>query len=133
MRAQSRPMPFTEEQMKQVFDTNIIDFAVQHGFQIEKGDANTVHVKHSGGLYLFKHGRGYKCFSEDVSSGKKCNIITFTQEYLGAENFKSAVEMILGCRAYEQTEHFDRLQKKSHEATWCCHRKPGTLTVPSLI
>jgi len=106
MRTQSRPMPFTEEQMKQVFDTNLIDFAVQNGFEIEKGDANTVHVKHSGGLYLFKHGRGYKCFSEQVPSGKKLNIITFVQEYMGAKDFKSAVEMILGCRAYEQTEHY---------------------------
>jgi len=106
LRTQSRPMPFTEEQMKQVFDTNLIDFAVQNGFEIEKGDANTVHVKHSGGLYLFKHGRGYKCFSEQVPSGKKLNIITFVQEYMGAKDFKSAVEMILGCRAYEQTEHY---------------------------
>ena len=31
-------MPFTEEQMKQVFATNLIDFAVQNGFEIEKGD-----------------------------------------------------------------------------------------------
>lgn len=106
MRTQSRPMPFTEEQMKQVFDTNLIDFAVQNGFEIEKGDANTVHVKHSGGLYLFKHGRGYKCFSEQAPSGQKRNIITFVQEYMGATDFKSAVEMILGCRAYEQTEHY---------------------------
>lgn len=30
-------MPFTEEQMKQVFDTNLIDFAVKHGYEIEKG------------------------------------------------------------------------------------------------
>ena len=95
-------MPFTEEQMKQVFDTNIIDFAVRHGFEVEKGDRNTVHVKHSGGLYLFRHGRGYYQFA-----GKKSgNIIQFAQEYLGAADFKSAVEMILGCRAYEQTEHY---------------------------
>lgn len=92
--------------MKQVFDTNLIDFAVQNGFEIEKGDANTVHVKHSGGLYLFKHGRGYKCFSEQAPSGMKRNIITFVQEYMGAKDFKSAVEIILGCRAYEQTEHY---------------------------
>lgn len=58
MRTQSRTMPFTEEQMQQIYNTNLIDFAVRHGFEIEKGDRNTVHVKHSGGLYLFKHGRG---------------------------------------------------------------------------
>ena len=52
IQTQARPMPFTEEQMKQVFDTNIIDFAVRNGFEIEKGDRNTVHVKNSGGLYF---------------------------------------------------------------------------------
>ena len=95
-------MPFTEEQMKQVFDTNIIDFAVSHGFEVEKGDRNTVHVKNSGGLYLFRHGRGYYQFAGEKSG----NIIQFAQEYLGAGDFKSAVEMILGCHAYEQTEHY---------------------------
>ena len=95
-------MPFTKEQMKQVFDTNIIDFAIRHGLEIEKGDRNTVHVKHSGGLYLFRHGRGYYQFAGEKSG----NIIQFAQEYLGANDFISAVEMILECRAYEQTEHF---------------------------
>lgn len=92
-------MPFTEEQMKQVFDTNIIDFAVRHGFEVEKGDRNTVHVKHSGGLYLFRHGRGYYQFAGEKSG----NIIQFAQEYLGASDFKGAVELILGCRACGQT------------------------------
>lgn len=95
-------MPFTKEQMKQVFETNIIDFAVRHGFEVEKGDRNTVHVKHSGGLYLFRHGRGYYQFAGEKSG----NIIQFAQEYLGACDFKAAVEMILGCRAYEQAEHY---------------------------
>lgn len=100
MRTQARPMPFTEEQMKQVFDTNLIDFAVQHGFEIEKGDRHSVHVKNSGGLYLFNHGRGYYCFTTE----KKGNIIDFVKDYFG-QDFKGAVEMILGCRAYEMTEH----------------------------
>ena len=95
----NRRMPFTEEQMKQVFDTNLIDFVVKHGYEIEKGDRNTVHVKHSGGLYLFKHGRGYYQFT----GGKSGNIIQFVQEYMGISDFKGAVEFILGCRAYEQT------------------------------
>ena len=37
-------MSFIEEQMKQVFDTNIIDFAVENGFEIDtkskKSDRN---------------------------------------------------------------------------------------------
>lgn len=64
-------MPFTEEQMKQIFDTNIIDFAVQNGFQIEKGDRYTVYVKNSGGLYLFNHGRGYYCFSTQIKGNSE--------------------------------------------------------------
>jgi len=95
-------LPFTEEQMKQVFETNLIDFAVNHGFEIEKGDSSTVHVKHSGGLFLFKHGRGFVHFSNDKSG----NIIEFAKEYLGASGFVEAVEMILNCRAYEMTEHY---------------------------
>lgn len=101
MRTQSRPMPFTEEQMKQVFGTNMIDFAVQHGFQIEKGDRHSVHVKDSGGLYLFNHGRGYYCYTTE----RKGNIIDFVKDYFG-QDFKGAVELILGCRAYELTEHY---------------------------
>jgi len=96
-----RGMPFTEEQMKQVFDTNLIDFAVRNGFQIEKGDRNTVHVKGSGGLYFFNSGRGYYCFSTD----KKGNIVDFVREYFGLD-FIEAVEKILDCRAYEQTTHY---------------------------
>lgn len=46
MRMQSRPMPFTKEQMQKIYNTNLIDFAVRNGFEIEKGDRNTVHVKH---------------------------------------------------------------------------------------
>ena len=124
-----RPMPFTEEQMKQVFDTNIIDFAVSHGFEVEKGDRNTVHVKHSGGLYLFRHGRGYYQFAGEKSG----NIIQFAQEYLGAADFKSAVEMILGCRAYEQTEHYVTPVRRTPEVSWCCRRKIKILIEPSLI
>ena len=100
MRTQSKPMPFTQDQIKQVFDTNIIDFAIQHGFQIEKGDRHSVHVKNSGGLYLFNHGRGYYCFTTE----RKGNIIDFVKDYFG-QDFKGAVEMILGCRTYEITEH----------------------------
>ena len=69
MRQSTRPMPFTEEQMKQVFETNLIDFAVQNGFTInpnsKRNDRNAVHVKGYGGLFLFRHGRGYICRSSD--------------------------------------------------------------------
>lgn len=93
---ETKSMPFTPEQMKQVFETNIINFAQQNGFEVEKGDRHTRHVKGHGGLYLFNHGRGFHCFTTEKSG----NIIEFAQEYFGLD-FINAVEMILGCKAYE--------------------------------
>ena len=103
-----RPMPFSEEQMRQIYDTNIIDFAVRNGFEIEKSDKATVHVKNNGGLYLFKHGRGYYSFTEE----KGGNIVDFAMHYLGLEKL-DAMEHILGCRAYEQTVHIVVPQEKA--------------------
>lgn len=105
MRTQAHKMPFTEEQMQQIYNTNLIDLAVRHGFKIEKGDRNAVHVKNSGGLYLFNHGRGYICFAASDEQSRKGNVVDFTMAYLGARNFIEAGEIILNCRAYEQTEH----------------------------
>lgn len=51
-----RPMPFTEEQMRQIYNTNIIDFAVRNGFEIEKSDKATVHVKHNGERWYYRPG-----------------------------------------------------------------------------
>ncbi|MCI6811261.1 MAG: DUF3991 and TOPRIM domain-containing protein [Lachnospiraceae bacterium] len=102
-----KPMPFTEEQMQQIYATNIIDFAVQNGFEIEKSDKATVHVKNNGGLFLFKHGRGFYSFTKE----KGGDIVAFTMEYLGMEKL-AAMEYILGCRAYEQTTHVVAPQEK---------------------
>lgn len=103
------PMPFTEEQMKQVFETNIIDFASQNGFEIEKSDTKTVHVKGHSGLFLFTHGKGYYCFS----TGNKGNIVDFAKEYLRLD-FISAVERILNCKAYEHIE-IQKSKDKQHK------------------
>ena len=103
-----KPMPFTEEQMRQIYSTNIIDFAVRNGFEIEKSDKATVHVKHNGGLYLFKHGRGYYSFTEERGG----DIVEFAMNYLGLEKME-AMEQILGCRAYEQTAHIVAPQEKA--------------------
>lgn len=109
MRRTSRPMPFTEEQMKQVFDTSIIDFALSNGLQLEKGDRATMHVKGlpngCGGLYIFNHGRGYYWFSKET----KGNIINFAKDYFELPTKTQAIEMILGCRAYDHSKDYARL------------------------
>ncbi|MDR2889705.1 MAG: DUF3991 and toprim domain-containing protein [Lachnospiraceae bacterium] len=99
MKTDSRVMPFTEEQMRQVYSTSIIDLAVENGFEIEKGDRQTVHVKNSGGLYLFKHGRGFNCFTTE----KHGDIVDFAMEYLGQGSKTEAIALILGCEAYGKT------------------------------
>jgi len=105
-------MPFTKEQMQQIYNTNIIDFAVKKGFKIEKSDKATVHVKNNGGLFLFKHGRGYYSFTEK----KGGNIVEFAMRYLGLEKLE-AMELILECRAYEQTTHVVAPQEKAERGT----------------
>ena len=108
MRSQvTRKMPFTEEQMQKIYNTNIIDFAREHGFEVEKGDKATLHVKNSGGLYLFKHGRGFYCFTEE----KGGNIVEFAMKYLNMEKLE-AMELILGIKAYEQKTHVVAPQEK---------------------
>jgi hypothetical protein len=106
MRIQPEAKPFTSEQMKQVFDTSIIDFALSNGLKLEKGDSATMHVKGlpdgCGGLYLFNHGRGYFWFSKDT----KGNIIEFAMDYFGLRSEEEAVEKILGCRAYDHSEAY---------------------------
>ena len=101
-------LPFTEEQMRQIYDTNIIDFARQNGFEIEKSDRATVHVKNSGGLFLFRHGRGFYSFTEE----KGGNIVEFAMHYLGMGK-KEAMEYILGSRAYEQNSAVIRTDAKT--------------------
>lgn len=91
-----KPLPFTEEEMKQVFATNLIEYAASQGFAVEKADRKTYHVKGNGGLYLFP--KGYHHFSR----GESGNIIDFAREYQGL-SFITAVETILGTRAYANT------------------------------
>ena len=87
--------PFTEEEMRQVFETSLIDFAINNGFKLKESDYKTFKVENMGGLFIFKDGKGFYQFT----TGKKGNIVDFAKEYLGL-NFKQAVENILGIRAY---------------------------------
>lgn len=91
-----KPLPFTEEEIKQVFATNLIEYARSQGFEVEKADRKTYHVKGNSGLYLFP--KGYHHFSR----GESGNIIDFAREYQGL-SFVTAVETILGTRAYANT------------------------------
>ena len=51
--------PFTEEQMKQVFETSLVDFAKNNGFNLKESDRKTFKVENMGGLFIFKDGKGF--------------------------------------------------------------------------
>lgn len=83
--------------LDQVYQINIIDFARDNHITLEKGDSKTLHVPGSGGLYLFKNGKGYTWFTHPKPDFKR-DIIGFAREYFGAHDVDEAIEMILGCR-----------------------------------
>ena len=86
---------FTEEQIKEVFNTSLVDFAIRNGFKLKESDRKTFKVENMGGLFIFKNGKGFYHFT----TGIKGNILDFAKEYLGLD-FKQAVESILGIKAY---------------------------------
>lgn len=89
-------LPFTQEELGKVFDTNLISYAISQGFDVVKSDRKSFSVKGLGGLFLFSH--GFHHFSSNESG----NIIDFCRQYQGL-NFKEAVENILQIKAYEHT------------------------------
>ncbi len=92
----TKPLPFTNEEMSRVFDTNLIEYAKSQGFNVVKADRKSYRVKDYGGLFLFP--KGYHHFSETDSG----NIVGFAKKYQGF-TFIEAVEHILNSKAYANT------------------------------
>jgi hypothetical protein len=84
-------MPYTKEQLAQANNVNLIDYAVMHGYQLEKGGIKSLHIKHSGGLYLFKDSNKFYHHSTATSGGPIDFIMQF--EHM---DFLQAVEHLLG-------------------------------------
>lgn len=82
---------FTSDDFAKVHSTNIVDYALSQGFEIEKADREqkSYHIKHSGGTFLFPNG-GYFCHSNN----EKGNIIDFAISYQNL-TFKEAMKNIL--------------------------------------
>lgn len=68
--------PFTQDEIKQVFDTNLIEYAMSLDFEMKKATDISYHIKGFGGLHVFE--KGFHCFSDD-SSG---NILDFAMKYI---------------------------------------------------
>ncbi len=89
-------LPFTRDEMKQVYETNLIEYAISQGFEVQKSDRKSYRVKGYGGLFLFP--RGFHHFSSNESG----SIVDFCKSYQGLD-FVQAVEQILGVSAYSNT------------------------------
>lgn len=98
-------LPFTREQMLQVYGTNLIQYAKLQGFEMKKSDRKSYHIKGYGGLYVFE--KGYHHFSNSVSG----NIIDFAKEFQNL-TFIQAVENILGTEAYQNEKPLFKTEKR---------------------
>ncbi len=85
------PMPYTKSQIAQANDVNLIDYVAMCGYQIENSDRKTLHIKNSGGLYLFKEGNKYYHHTTEKTGGP----IDFLMQFEN-KSFLGAVEQLLG-------------------------------------
>lgn len=88
--------PFTQDEMKEIWATDILDLALAAGFEIdEKHSSNdVVKLKDFTGLFVWTHGRGFY----NHGSGKGGNVFAFAREYLGLSTTKEIGNFILGKR-----------------------------------
>jgi hypothetical protein len=87
------PLPYTKEQIAMANSVNLIDYAAMHGYMLENGDRKSLHVKNSGGLYLFKDSNRFYCHSTEKTGG----MIDFIMQFEG-KSFLQAVEHLINER-----------------------------------
>jgi len=87
------PLPYTKEQIEQARSVNLIDYAAMHGYKLENGGRNSLHVKNSGGLYLFKDNNRYYHHATE----KTGDPIDFIMQFEG-KNFLQAVAYLFNER-----------------------------------
>jgi hypothetical protein len=71
------PLPYTKEQISQANSINLIDYAAINGYMLEDGGKKSLHVKHSGGLYLFKESNRFYHHTTEKTGGPIDFIIQF--------------------------------------------------------
>ena len=72
-------LPYTKEQLAQANGVNLIDYAAMNGYMLENGGSRSLHVKSSGGLYLFKESNKFY----HHATGKMGGPIDFVMQFEG--------------------------------------------------
>ena len=93
MRVAPRTMPYTKEQIAQANSVNMIDYAAMNGYHLENSDKKSLHVKKSGGLYLFKDSNRFYHHTTEKTGG----MIDFVIQFEG-KDFLQAVEHLINER-----------------------------------
>jgi len=86
-------MPYTKEQITQANSVNMIDYAALNGYQLENSDKKSLHVKKSGGLYLFKDSNRFYHHTTEKTGG----MVDFVMQFEG-KDFLQAVEHLINER-----------------------------------
>jgi len=84
------PTPYTKEQIAQANSVNMIDYATMNGYHLENGGVKALHVKRSGGLYLFKDSNRFYHHTTEKTGG----MIDFVIQFEG-KDFLQAVEHLI--------------------------------------
>jgi len=87
------PLPYTKEQIAQANSVSLIDYAATNNYQIEDGGQKSLHVKKSGGLYLFKDSNRFYHHTTEKTGGP----IDFIMQFEG-KTFLQAVEHLISER-----------------------------------
>ena len=82
---------FTEEQISQASDINIIAYAQSRGFDVKKISPKSYKIPGYGGLYINADGHKWNCFSKGTGGGT----IQFVMEMEG-KTWVEAIKQLLG-------------------------------------
>ena len=84
------PTPYTKEQIAQANSVNMIDYAAMNGYMIEAGGKEALHVKRSGGLYLFKNSNRFYHHTTEKTGG----MIDFVMQFEGKDFLQAIGHLI---------------------------------------
>ncbi|MCL2189055.1 MAG: DUF3991 and toprim domain-containing protein [Defluviitaleaceae bacterium] len=88
-----KSLPYTKEQIAQANSVNLIEYAMLNGYELVNSDSKSLHVKNSGGLYLFKNSNRFYHHTTDKTGGPIDFLMTY--EHM---DFLQAVEHLINER-----------------------------------
>lgn len=64
-----KKLRFTDEQLSQANNTNLMDYAISQGFELKKAGIDSYHIEGYGGLYINPRLNKWNCFSQEKGGG----------------------------------------------------------------